>query len=142
MRAARAPQMQLILTASDRARYGFKTGLYEVCLFGLQDSTVSLTPIEEATGGRYTAENGVVYTINVPARRTATYFRFTQEFLAQKANITVKVEGLSANLTAGQAPPRIFYRVCGFTTAWDCSLNASEQNGTVKNMVELAPNVI
>lgn len=92
--------MQLILTAADRARFGFKTGLYEVCLFGLEDSTVGLTPIEDSTGGRYTAKDSVVYTISVPARKTTTYFTFTQAFLAQRANITVRVEGLSANLTA------------------------------------------
>lgn len=72
LKAARAPQMQLILTAADRARFGFKTGLYEVCLFGLQDSTVGLTPIEDATGGRYTAKDSVVYTISVPVRKTNT----------------------------------------------------------------------
>lgn len=37
LRAARAPQMQLIMTAQDRANFGMKTGLYEVCIFGLQE---------------------------------------------------------------------------------------------------------
>ena len=101
-----------------------------------------MTPVEEATGGRYTAKDGVMYTLNVPARRTATYFTFTQEFLRQRANITVRVEGLSANITAGQAPPKVFYRVCEFTNAWDCSLNSTEQNGTSKNMIELSPIVV
>ena len=112
LRASRAPQMQLILTAADRARLGFRTGLYEICIFGLQDSTVGLTPREENTGGRYTASDSVVYTLPVYSRRTQSYFVYSPPQSSQKSNMTLRVEGLNANLTSGQAPPRVFYRLC------------------------------
>jgi hypothetical protein len=139
LRASRAPQMQLILTAADRARLGFRTGLYEVCIFGLQDSTVGLTPREENTGGRYTASDSVVYTLPVYSRRTQSYFVYSPPQSTQKSNMTLRLEGLNANLTSGQAPPRVFYRICESDQASECTLNASEQNGTVKNMVEVSP---
>jgi hypothetical protein len=130
--------MQLIFTQDDRKRLGFRTGLYELCIFGLQDSSsVGLTPIEENTGGRYTASDGVVYTVNVP-RGKAAYFRYTQTFLAQRANITVRIEGLKIDVTKNQQPPKIFYRVCGYSNPADCYLNGQEQNGSSKNMIELA----
>jgi len=90
-----------------------KTGLYEVCIFGLQEqNTVGIKPIEDIMGGRYDAGDSVVYTINVGARRANSYFRYTTQLLEKPVTIQVRVEGLNLNLTAGQVPPRIFYRVC------------------------------
>ena len=135
--------MQLIMTAQDRANFGLRTGLYEICIFGLKDqNTVGLTPVETVSGGRYDCQDSVIYTVNVFAKRTASHFRYTSTLLSQAANLTVKVEGLNMNTTAGQLPTRIYYRVCDSTNAPDCLLNASEMNGTLPNMIQMTPNVI
>ena len=99
LKAHRAAQMQLIVTAADRVRFGTPTGLYEVCIYGFEDSSVAITPSEVNSGGRYTAQDSVLYTINVPSK-SSVYFTYTQQFLNQLANITVKVNGLSLNTTA------------------------------------------
>jgi hypothetical protein len=71
---------------------------------------VGLTPIEENTGGRYTAESNIVYTIPVYSRRSGSYFVYAAPQV--QSNLTLRLEGMNANLTANQAPPRIFYRLC------------------------------
>ena len=84
-----------------------------MCLFGLQEqNTVGITPIEDITGGRFTAADSVVYTLNVGAKKAYSYFSYTSTILRKSATIQVRVEGLNLNLTAGQVPPKIFYRVC------------------------------
>lgn len=68
--AKRSTQMQLILTAGDRLKYGFTTGLYEICIFGYKDaSSVAITPTEVITSGQYVANDGVTYTVNIPSTK-------------------------------------------------------------------------
>ena len=75
-------QMEMIVTAAERARIGAKTGLFEICLYGVMDSSVALTPVEEVTGGRYYMEDNVIYTLSVPVKsKTATYFVYSSPFL-------------------------------------------------------------
>lgn len=72
--------MQLIVSSADRIRYGMRSGLYEICIFGNQDSSMALIPTEDNTGGRYTAEDSMAYTVNVP-QKGSVYFRYTSQFL-------------------------------------------------------------
>jgi len=81
MMASRAAQMQLILTPADRIRLNMKTGLYEICIFGYEDSSVAITPVEVNTGGRYSALDSITYTTNIQ-RKSAVYFTYTDQFLA------------------------------------------------------------
>jgi len=62
--------------------------------------------------------------------------------LAQRANITVRIEGLKIDVTKNQQPPKIFYRVCGDSNPANCYLNGQEQSGSSKNMIELAAGTI
>ena len=128
------------MTAADRVRFGTTTGLYEVCIFGFEDSSVAITPSEVNSGGRYSAQDGTTYTVNVPSK-SSLYFTYTQQFLNQKANITIRVNGLSLNTTANQLPPRVFYKVCPSDNPVNCFLTAAEANGTNVNMTEIMPNV-
>jgi hypothetical protein len=73
---------------------------------------------------------------------SSLYFSYTQSFLSQPANITVKLQGLSLNTTANQLPPRIFYKVCSDSNAVNCYLNAAEGNGSSKTMTELTNNSV
>jgi hypothetical protein len=67
--------MQIILTAADRVRFGYTQGLYEICIYGYLDSTVALAPTEVNSGGRYTANDGVINTVNIPGL-TGLYFTY------------------------------------------------------------------
>jgi hypothetical protein len=103
--------MQIILSSADRVRYGYTQGLYEVCIYGYLDSSVSLTPTEVNTGGRYTANDGMVHTFNIP-RFTGYFFTYTNKLLTQAQQISVNLTGLNLNMTINQAPPRVFYKIC------------------------------
>ena len=76
MKSAPGTQLELILTAADRSRFGATTGLYEVCIFGILDSSVAITPREVNSGGRYTAADSIVYTVNIPSNN-GVYFTYT-----------------------------------------------------------------
>jgi hypothetical protein len=58
----------MIVTAADKSRFNAVTGLYEVCIFGLKDSSVAITPSENTTSGRYPASDSILYTINIPSQ--------------------------------------------------------------------------
>ena len=53
------------MTLEDKNRKGYKTGLYEVCIYGLEYSSVSITPSEANFGYRLDASDGNVYTLNI-----------------------------------------------------------------------------
>ena len=130
--------MQIIMTPADRLRFGYTQGLYQVCIYGNMDSSVAITPTEVNTGGRYTALDGTVHTIDIKSK-SAFYFTYTNKFLTLASNISVRVEGLTLNTTSNQNPPRAFYKICSSNQVAQCVLSASEQNGTASTMTEIAP---
>ena len=102
------------------------------------DSSVAITPSEVNTGGRYTALDSVVLTIDIPAK-SALYFTYTNQFLNLPSNISVLVAGMTLNTTANQNPPRVFYKICSSNQAAQCVLSTSEQIGNASDMTEIAP---
>ena len=133
--------MQLILTAGDRLKYGFTTGLYEICIFGYKDtSSVAITPTEVITSGQYVADDGVTYTVNIPSTK-AVQFLYTQLFLAQKANITIRVDGLTINSTITLYPPLVYYKVCASENPVNCFLQPAEINLTSGNLLPLTSTI-
>jgi hypothetical protein len=128
--------MQLILTAAERSRLGFKTGLYEICIFGYQDSSVAITPTEYNFAKRFNLEESQQTSLSIQ-RRSSESFVYTQAFLNQKANITVQMQALSLNTAVNQLPPRVFYKICPSDMKENCMLTPNEMNGTDKAMTEL-----
>lgn len=128
--------MQIIMSSADRVRYGFTQGLYEVCIYGYLDSTVALTPTEVNTGGRYSANDGMVHTFNVPGL-TGLYFTYTNKLLTQAQQISVNLTGLNLNTTANQAPPRVYYKVCSSNLVSQCALTPQERTGNATTMFEI-----
>jgi hypothetical protein len=94
IKSERGASRVLILTDEDRRRTGYRTGLYEVCAFGLDDSSFSISPKEDNYVFRYDAADQTVYTFNLE-KRYYNYFRYTHSSLASKVNITVKIQGYS-----------------------------------------------
>jgi hypothetical protein len=74
----------LILTAKDRNRLGYKTGLYEVCAYGNDDSSFAITPTEDNFNQRFDALDKYTYTFNIESKNFM-YFRHTHEYLARNA---------------------------------------------------------
>lgn len=140
VKATRSDSMQLILTAAERARLGFKTGLYEICIYGYQDSSVAITPTEINGANRFELSDGQQITTSIQ-RRSSMSFVYTQMFLAQRSNITVSMLGLSLNATTNQQPPRVFYKICSSELIQNCMMTPSEMNGTDKAVTEIQPKV-
>ena len=76
------------MTLEDKNRKGYKTGLYEVCIYGLEYSSVSITPSEANFGYRLDASDGNVYTLNIE-KQYYWYFRYTSSYFSSSSNITI-----------------------------------------------------
>jgi hypothetical protein len=115
-----------LVTVEDRVRWGIRTGVMNVCLYGFDTSSTNVKTIEENLGGRVDAEDGIYYTFNLE-RNNSRSFRFTQRGFNTVGNISVTMT--NHNLTSNQVPARLFYTICGVSDPLQCFLNDTQRRG-------------
>lgn len=76
------------MTESDKNRYGYTTGLYEICTYGYGDNSFSMLIAEDIPGSRYDANDARMMTLNIESKSYA-YFRYTNDALAQKCTLNL-----------------------------------------------------
>lgn len=128
VRATPGPNRSIVVSAPDRAALGFPTGTYYICFFAYTPFSALITTNEDKLGKRMDAEDGQIMTQRV-AGGGYFYGRYTNSGLASRGTIKVVVEG--QDLTSDQAPPLIYYRVCGEGTYEACAMSKEEAAGTV-----------
>ena len=121
--AERYPWISMIATSQDRARYGYTTGLYYICMYGYIDTSAQLVVSETNYNYRYDAVDDMLYTLRLE-NSSYIYYRYTTTEFTMRTNINLELEAFGINNST--APPLIYYKVCPSQTASNCYLDAAE----------------
>jgi len=126
IRAKPGPVRSIIVSAPDRKALGYPTGTYYLCFFAFTPFSAQVSTTEEKLNKRADAYDGEVITQRA-AGAGLWYARYTNSALLGKGRIKVTAEGL--DLTSGQDPPLIYYRVCGEPEYEGCAMSVEEARG-------------
>jgi hypothetical protein len=87
-----------MVSVEDRVRWGIRTGVMNVCMYGFDVSSANIKVIESNLGGGIDAEPGVFYSFNIE-RNNSRSFRFSQRGFVNSGNITITMmnHNLSSN---------------------------------------------
>ena len=123
--AAPGPSRSIVVSAPDRAALGYSTGTYYLCFYAYTQFSARISTTEEKFDRRIDVEDGQVITQRV-AGGGYYYVRYTNTGFENSGTVKVTVE--AQGLESGEAPPLIYYKVCG--ERWDaCEMSKEEATG-------------